>query len=144
PLWTNSMFSGMPTYQVLIDLPSNIGTYIMRGFKAVFPHPIDVAILYLLGAYLLLVSMRLNPWVAAVGAIAFAFSSYNFIYLEAGHSSKAYAIAFLAPILAGIIQTFRGKYLIGGLLIALFVALEIRVNHVQVPYYMFLAMLVLA
>lgn len=143
PLWTNSMFSGMPAYQIFIELPSNIGTYIMRAFKAAFPHPIDVVILYLLGAYLLFCSMRLNPWLSALGAIAFAFSSYNFIYLEAGHSSKAYAIAFLAPILAGILMTFRGRYLVGGVIIAFAVALEIRVNHVQVPYYMFLALLVL-
>jgi len=143
PLWTNSMFGGMPTYQVLIDLPSNVGTYIMRGFKSLFPHPIDVVILYLLGAYLLFNVLRVRPWLAAVGAIAFAFTSYNFIYLEAGHSSKAYAIAFLAPILAGVLLTFRGKYLLGGVILAFAIALEIRVNHVQVPYYMFIGLLLL-
>lgn len=143
PLWTNSMFSGMPSYQVYSELPSNIGTYIMRSFKALFPHPIDVVVLYLLGAYLLFTTMRIKPYLAALGAIAFAFSSYNFIYLEAGHSSKAYAIAFLAPILAGILLTYRGKYLIGGLILALFIALEVRVNHVQVPYYMFIGVVML-
>src|SRR5690606_31804725 len=115
----------------------------MRAFKAAFPHPIDVVILYLLGAYLLFCSMRLNPWLSALGAIAFAFTSYNFIYLEAGHSSKAYAIAFLAPILAGVLLTFRGKYLLGGVILAFAIALEIRVNHVQVPYYMFIGLLLL-
>lgn len=144
PLWTNSMFGGMPTYQVLADLPSNVGTYIMRGFKALFPHPIDVVVLYLLGAYLLFNVLKVRPWLAALGAIAFAFSSYNFIYLEAGHSSKAYAIAFLAPILAGILLTYRGKYLWGAVIIAFSLALEIRVNHVQVPYYMFIGLLLLA
>lgn len=144
PLWTNSMFGGMPTYQVFADLPSNVGTYVMRGFKALFPHPIDVVILYLLGAYLLFNVLRVRPWLAALGAVAFAFSSYNFIYLEAGHSSKAYAIAFLAPILAGILLTYRGKYLWGAVIIAFALALEIRVNHVQVPYYMFIGLLVLA
>lgn len=143
PLWTNSMFGGMPTYQVLIDLPSNVGTYIMRGFKSLFPHPIDVVILYLLGAYLLFNVLRVRPWLAALGAIAFAFTSYNFIYLEAGHSSKAYAIAFLAPILAGVLLTFRGKYLLGGVILAFAIALEVRVNHVQVPYYMFIGLLIL-
>lgn len=143
PLWTNSMFGGMPTYQVLIDLPSNVGTYIMRGFKSLFPHPIDVVILYLLGAYLLFSVLRVRPWLAALGAIAFAFTSYNFIYLEAGHSSKAYAIAFLAPILAGVLLTFRGKYLVGGVILAFAIALEIRVNHIQVPYYMFIGLLIL-
>lgn len=144
PLWTNSMFGGMPTYQVLADLPSNVGTYIMRGFKALFPHPIDVVVLYLLGTYLLFNVLKVRPWLAAIGAIAFAFSSYNFIYLEAGHSSKAYAIAFLAPILAGILLTYRGKYLWGAVIIAFSLALEIRVNHVQVPYYMFIGLLLLA
>lgn len=144
PLWTNSMFSGMPAYQIYADLPSNVGTYIMRGFKSLFPHPIDVVVLYLVGAYLLFQVLRVRPWLAAVGAIAFAFSSYNFIYIEAGHSSKTYAMAFLAPILAGILLTYRGKYLWGGVIIAFALALEIRVNHVQVPYYMFIGLLLLA
>lgn len=144
PLWTNSMFSGMPSYQVLIELPSNITTYLLRGFKAVFPHPIDVVLLYLLGAYLLFTVLKVRPWLAAVGAIAFAFSSYNFIYIEAGHANKTYAIAFMAPILAGILLAFRGKYLWGAVLLALAMALEIRVNHIQVTYYLFLAALILA
>jgi hypothetical protein len=143
PLWTNSMFGGMPTYQVLIDLPSNVGTYIMRAFKTVFPHPIDVVLLYFLGAYLLFNVLRVRPWLAALGAIAFAFTSYNFIYIEAGHSSKAYAIAFLAPILAGILLTFRGNYVWGAVILAFSMALEIRVNHIQVPYYMFIGVLLL-
>lgn len=143
PLWTNSMFGGMPTYQVLIDLPNNVGTYIMRAFKTLFPHPIDVVLLYLLGAYLLFNVMRVKPWLSALGAIAFAFTSYNFIYIEAGHSSKAYAIAFLAPILAGLLLTLRGKYLWGGVILAFAIALEIRVNHIQVPYYMFIGILLL-
>ncbi len=143
PLWTNSMFGGMPTYQIFIDLPSNVGTYIMRSLRAVFPHPIDVVMIYLLGAYLLFSVLKVRPWVAALGAIAFAFSSYNFIYIEAGHASKAYAIAFLAPILAGILLTYRGKYLLGAVIIAFSVALEVRVNHIQVPYYMFIGLLIL-
>ncbi|WP_257666625.1 YfhO family protein [Parapedobacter tibetensis] len=143
PLWTNSMFSGMPTYQVLIDLPNNIGTYIMRGFKGIFPHPIDVVLLYLLGSYLLFSVLRIRPWLAAVGAIAFAFSSYNFIYIDAGHANKTYAIAFMAPILAGILLAFRGKYLLGTVILAFAMALEIRVNHIQVTYYLFLVALIL-
>lgn len=143
PLWTNSMFGGMPSYQVLIELPSNIGTYIMRGFKSIFPHPIDVVLLYLLGAYLLFSVLRIKPWLAALGAIAFAFSSYNFIYIEAGHANKTYAVAFMAPILAGIILTFRGKYLWGAVILALAMALEVRVNHIQITYYLFLAVLIL-
>jgi len=143
PLWTNSMFSGMPSYQVLIELPSNITTYLIRGFKGVFPHPIDVVLLYLIGAYLLFNVLRVKPLLAAVGALAFAFSSYNFIYIEAGHANKTYALAFMAPILAGMLLAFRGKYLWGAVLLALAMALEIRVNHIQVTYYLFLAALIL-
>ncbi|HWK98511.1 MAG TPA: YfhO family protein, partial [Parapedobacter sp.] len=108
-----------------------------------FPHPIDVVLLYLIGAYLLFSVLRVKPWLAAVGAVAFAFSSYNFIYIEAGHANKTYAIAFMAPILAGILLAFRGKYLWGAVLLALAMALEIRVNHIQVTYYLFLAALIL-
>ena len=143
PLWTNSMFGGMPAYQVLMELPNNLTTYVMHGFKGIFPHPIDVVLLYLLGAYLLFSVLRVKPWLAAVGAVAFAFSSYNFIYIEAGHANKTYAIAFMAPILAGILLAFRGKYLWGAVLLALAMALEIRVNHIQVTYYLFLAALIL-
>ncbi len=143
PLWTNSMFSGMPAYQVLTELPNNLTTYLLRGFKGVFPHPIDVVLLYLIGAYLLFSVLNVRPWLAAMGAIAFAFSSYNFIYIEAGHANKTYALAFMAPILAGILLAFRGKYLWGSVLLAFAMALEIRVNHIQVTYYLFLAVLIL-
>ncbi len=143
PLWTNSMFGGMPSYQVLVELPSNIGTYIMQGFKGIFPHPIDVLLLYLLGAYLLFNVLRVKPWLAAVGAVAFAFTSYNFIYIEAGHANKTYALAFMAPIIAGVLLALRGRYLAGAVVLALALALQLRVNHVQVTYYLFLALLVL-
>src|SRR5690554_6589106 len=115
----------------------------MGFFKTVFPNPIDTILFYLIGAYLLFNVMRVKPWIAALGAIAFAFSSYNFIYIEAGHASKAYAIAFFAPVIAGVFLTLRGKYIWGAALTALFLALEIRANHIQMTYYLFLAMLIL-
>lgn len=143
PLWTNSMFSGMPSYQIWVSYPKNIGTHIMSGIKGALPYPIDVVLLYLLGAYLLLNVLKVKPWLAAVGAVAFAFTSYNFIYIEAGHASKAYAIALFAPIVAGIILAFRGKYLLGASIMAFALALEIRVNHIQTTYYLFIALLIL-
>ncbi|MFD2161838.1 YfhO family protein [Paradesertivirga mongoliensis] len=143
PLWTNSMFGGMPAYQIWAEYPSNVTSYIISFFKTIFPTPVDTVLLYLLGAYLLFCVLRIHPWLAAAGAIAFAFSSYNFQILEAGHSNKALAIAFFAPILAGIILTLRGKYLLGSLLTAFFLALEIRSNHIQMTYYLFLALLIL-
>lgn len=143
PLWTDSMFGGMPSYQIWVQYPMNVTTYIISFFKTVLPNPLDTVLIYLLGAYLLFYVLRVNPWLAAAGAIAFAFSSYNFIIIEAGHSNKAMAIAFFPAILAGIILTLRGRYLVGALLTAVFLALEIRANHIQMTYYLFLALLIL-
>ncbi|WP_293304380.1 YfhO family protein [Pedobacter sp. UBA5917] len=143
PLWTNQMFGGMPAYQIWVQYPLNITTYGIDVIKGVFPDPVGTVVLYLLGAYLLFCVLRINPWLAAAGAIAFAFTSYNFIIIAAGHSNKALAIGFFAPILAAIILTLRGRYLVGGSLLALFMALEIRSNHIQMTYYLFIALFIL-
>lgn len=142
PLWTNSMFGGMPAFQIWVQYPNNVTTYVISFFKTVFPNPIDTVLLYLLGAYLLFCVLRMNPWLAAAGAVAFAFSSYNFQIIDAGHSNKAMAIAFFPPILAGIILAFRKQYLSGAALTALFLAIEIRTNHIQMTYYLFIAILI--
>ena len=143
PLWTNSMFGGMPAYQIWMRFPKNITTYILSSFKTIFPNPIDTVLLYLFGAYFLFCVLKARPWLAAAGAIAFAFSSYNFAIIDAGHANQALAIAFFAPLLASIILTLRGNYLLGGSLTALFAALEIRMNHIQMTYYLFIALLIL-
>ncbi|RVU01874.1 hypothetical protein EOD41_07920 [Mucilaginibacter limnophilus] len=143
PLWTNSMFGGMPAYQIWAQYPSNITTHIITVVTTVFPNPVGTILLYLLGAYMLLSVLRITPWAAAAGAIAFAFSSYNFIIINAGHANQALAIAFFAPILAGIILALRGKYLLGASLTALFLALEIRSNHLQMTYYLMISILLL-
>lgn len=142
PLWTNRMFGGMPSFLIWTQYPNNITSYITSFVRSVLPNPADTVLFYLLGSYFLLIILRVKPWIAVAGAIAFAFSSYNFIILEAGHSNKAAAIAFFAPIIAGIIITLRGKYWLGTALTALFIALEIRSNHIQMTYYLFLAMLI--
>ncbi|RKR81491.1 hypothetical protein BDD43_1638 [Mucilaginibacter gracilis] len=142
-LWTNQVLGGMPTFQLWAHYPGNITTHIIDVLKKVFPNPIDTVLLLLLGSYLLFCVLKLNPWLAAAGAIAFTFSSYNFILMLAGHSNQVFAIAFFAPILAGIILALRGKYLLGAALTALFLALEIRANHVQMTYYLLLAIVIL-
>ena len=142
PQWTNSMFGGMPTFQIWYEHVNNIGTYVSRAISTVFPSPADVIFIFLLGAYFMLSVFRVKPWLAAVGAIAIAFSSYNFIYIEAGHLNRAYAIAYLAPIIGSIVLSYRGNKVWGPLLLALFLALEIRTNHVQMTYYLMIAMLV--
>ncbi|MGN8058522.1 YfhO family protein [Pedobacter sp. 22163] len=143
PLWTNQMFGGMPAYQIWVQYPLNITTYGIDVIKGIFPDPVGTVLLYLLGAYLLFCVLKINPWLAAAGAIAFAFTSYNFIIIAAGHSNKALAIGFFAPILAAIILILRGRYLVGGSLLALFMALEIRSNHIQMTYYLFIVLFIL-
>ncbi|RYD75896.1 MAG: hypothetical protein EOP53_15710 [Sphingobacteriales bacterium] len=142
PLWTNQMFGGMPAYQIWVQYAYNGATYGIALITKALPNPVGTVMLLLLGAYFLFIVLRVNPWLAAAGAIAFAFTSYNFVLIATGHSNKALAIGFFAPILAGIILTLRGKYWYGASLTALFLALEIRSNHVQMTYYLFLAILI--
>lgn len=143
PLWTNQVFGGMPAYQIWAFYPANVTTYVISALKTVFPNPIDTVLLSLLGAYLLFCVLKLNTWLAAAGAIAFTFSSYNFILLHAGHSNQAYAITFFAPILAGIMLTLRGKHWLGAVLTAFFLAMEIRSNHIQMAYYLMFSLMIL-
>ncbi len=136
PLWTNSMFGGMPAYQISVHYKNNFINSIGKIFKLGLPHPIDIVFLYFLGFFILLLVMRVNPWLSVLGALGFAFSSYFFIILEAGHNTKANAIAYMAPVLAGIILAYRGKYLWGLALTAFFLALELGANHLQITYYL--------
>jgi hypothetical protein len=142
-LWTNQIFGGMPAFQIWAPYPDNITTHVVNFLKAVFPNPIDTVLLLLFGAYFLFIVLKVNPWLAAAGALAFTFSSYNIILISAGHSNQAFAIAFFAPILANIILTLRGKYLLGGSLTTLFLAMEIRSNHVQMTYYLLMVLIIL-
>ncbi len=135
PLWTNSMFSGMPATQISVQYPNNIVKMLDGIFTLGLPKPASYLFLGLVGFYILLISFRARPWLAAVGALAFAFSSYYFIILEAGHNTKAHAIVYMAPTLAGIIWAYRGRLLFGGAFAALFLALQISANHVQITYY---------
>jgi hypothetical protein len=106
------------------------------------PRPADMVFLYMIGFFILLIVLRVNPWLSIAGAIAFGFSSYFFIILEAGHNSKAHAIGYMAPVIAGFILAYRGKYLAGGILAMLFLALEIRAGHPQMTYYLMMLLLI--
>ncbi len=142
PLWTNSMFGGMPAYQISVKYKGNLVRFIDDILQLGLPHPAGLIFLYLLGFFILLIVLKVDPWLSIGGAIAFGFSSYFFIIFEAGHNSKAHAIGYMAPVLAGIIMTYRGKYLLGGILTLLFLALEINAGHPQITYYLFLLLLV--
>lgn len=142
-LWTNQIFGGMPAFQIWAPYPHNVTTWVVKAVTTAFPNPIYNVLILLFGTYFLFCVLKLNPWLAAGGAIAFTFSSYNIILLVAGHSNQAFAIAFFAPIIAGILLTLRGRFLTGGALTAFFLAMEIRANHVQMTYYLMFALFIL-
>ncbi|MDT8309472.1 MAG: hypothetical protein RQ866_08060, partial [Bacteroidales bacterium] len=141
PYWTDGMFSGMPSYLISVYYKSNIIKELNKVFKGFLPNPAGMVFLYLLGFYILLLSLRVDKWLSIVGAIAFAFSSYFFIILEPGHNTKALAIGYMAPLFAGIILTYRGKYCLGAGMTALFLTLQIKANHPQITYYLLLLLL---
>lgn len=137
-LWTNSMFGGMPAYQVSTIHPGNWLGHIDKVFHLFLPHPSGYIFLCFIGFFILLLCLEISPWLAIVGALAYGFSSYFFIIIEAGHNSKANAIGYLAPLLGGIILLMRGKHWLGFALTTLFMALELNANHVQISYYGFM------
>jgi len=143
-LWTNSIFSGMPTYQIWMRYPANVLTYVMKYVRLKFlPDPFGSFFLYFIGFYILLLVLKIRVELAFIGGLAFAFSSYNLINIEAGHLTKGLAVAFAPLALSGIILTLQKKYLLGAFITALALGLEIRANHLQITYYLFLMILVL-
>ena len=140
--WTNSAFGGMPTYQLGAKYPNN---YIKKldSILRFLPRPADYLFLYFLGLYILLLVLKVDYKLAALGAFAFGFSTYLIIILGVGHNNKAHAIAYMPLVLSGILLTFRQKYVFGFLLTSLAMALEIGANHFQMTYYLMLLVLVL-
>ena len=140
--WTNSAFGGMPTYQLGAKYPHN---YIKKLDLALrfLPRPADYLFLYFLGFYILLLVLKVDFKLAALGALAFGFSTYLIIILGVGHNSKAHAIAYMPLVLSGIILTFKKRYIEGFLLTAIAMALEICANHFQMTYYLMLLVIVL-
>lgn len=144
PLWTNSMFAGMPAYQISTQYPANLIKKVDLFLRLGLPGAAGFLFLSFLGFFVLLRVLKIDPWIALLGALAYGFSSYFFIILEAGHNSKAHAMAYMAPVLAGVILTYRGKLLSGGALTALAVALQLTANHLQITYYLLLTILIVA
>jgi len=134
-LWTNSMFGGMPSYHINVDYQAKDMYTFKQMMELYTPDPVKFLILYMLGFYILLISLRVNPWLSIAGAIAYAFSTYFVIIIGAGHLWKVNALAFIPPALAGILLVLRGKYLWGGLLATLFLIMELYSNHIQMTYY---------
>ncbi|MDB5124004.1 MAG: hypothetical protein JWP94_2133 [Mucilaginibacter sp.] len=142
-LWTNQVLGGMPAFQIWAPYSGSIATHVINFLDTAFPSPIYIVFMLMFGSYFLFNVLKLNPWLAATGALAFTFSSYNIIYIAAGHANQEFAIALFAPILASIILVKNGRYLLGGSLLALFLAIEIKANHIQMTYYLLIALLIL-
>ena len=143
--WTNSIFGGMPTYQMA---PSYDSTDLLKGIENLYhlylPTYVWYVFVMLLGFYILLRAFNFKVWLAGLGAIIWAFSSYFFIIIAAGHIWKFITLAYIPPTIAGMVLCYRGKYWLGGLVTALFVALQISSNHVQMSYYFLFVMLFMA
>lgn len=136
PRWTNALFSGMPTYQLAPSYKSQEPlTAVSKAWHLWLPENVWYVFAYLLGFYLLLRAFDFRQHLAALGAIVWAFSTYFLIIIAAGHIWKVMALAYLPPMIAGLVLAYRGKYLWGLLVTALFGALEIHANHVQMTYY---------
>ena len=134
--WTNSIFGGMPTYQMSPSYQSTDGlSQVMNAYHLWLPDNVWFLFAYLLGFYILLRAFDFRQTLAALGSIMWAFSSYFLIIIAAGHLWKVMALAYLPPMIAGIVLAYRGRYLSGFIVTALFTAFEIKANHVQMTYY---------
>ena len=142
--WSGTMFSGMPSYQfAVVGTPSNHLTSVQQSVSFSNPETIGPVFAGLLCAYLFFFLLTGNVWIAIFGAIAFAFTSYNFIILQAGHVTKAWAITYMPLVLSGFLLIIRNKYLLGGALFSLSLALELMSLHIQITYYLAIFCLVL-
>ena len=140
-LWTNSMFGGMPAY--LIGLPTYSFISPIYSLTTLFDwRPISFVFLYLIGFYLALLLFGINPWISLIGAIAFGFSSYDFIIIAAGHNTKAIAIGYMAPLIGALYHAWKKNLWVGSAFFALFLALQIYANHLQITYYTMLTILI--
>lgn len=142
--WMNSVFSGMPTYQTAPSYSSTDGLgQVVKAYHLFLPENVWYVFAYLLGFYILLRAFDFRQSLAALGSIIWAFSSYFFIIIAAGHIWKVMALAYLPPMIAGVVLAYRGKYLWGLIVTALFTAFEVNANHVQMTYYFLFVILLM-
>ncbi|MBR4911662.1 MAG: hypothetical protein IKZ54_02325 [Bacteroidales bacterium] len=144
--WTSSMFSGMPGYQISSP-PAKTTLAPIKSLLIMRPmgweRNIAMIFLYLIGFYVCLLALGCNPWLSMLGALAFGLGSYNIIIIEAGHITKGWAMAMMAPILGGMLLAFRKNYVWGGILFTLALALQIYFNHIQITFYTMLIGIIL-
>ncbi len=141
-LWTNGMFSGMPAYLINVQWSGELTKYIQKVVSLGLPSPASHTLVAMLAFYLLLLIFRVNPYLAIAGGIAYGLNTFFIISVEAGHIWKVAPISWMPAVLGGIVLTFRKKYILGFILTAISMALEIRSNHYQITYYLLLVVLI--
>ncbi|MCD8184082.1 MAG: YfhO family protein [Bacteroides sp.] len=143
--WANSIFGGMPTYQITPSYDSTAPLqWTQKLYQLFLPSYVNLTFILMLGFYILLRAFGIPAWLAGLGGIMWAFSSYFFILISAGHIWKFVTLAYIPPTIAGIVLAYRGKLLAGGIVTALFIALQIMSNHVQMSYYFLSVILFIA
>jgi len=143
PLWITSMFSGMPAYNIIFDGPVSPMNYINKAFQFWLPKPLNFFFLSCICFYIFCMCIRLRPYIAVMGSIAFAFSTYNPILVVAGHDTKLLALAYAPALLGAILLLFDKKYFAGFILTALFADLHLMQNHQQISYYLLIIIIIL-
>lgn len=138
PLWTNSMFSGMPAYQIAYEQGTHVTdgiSYLTKIMSLGLPEPMSFFFIACLCFYLLCIILRINPWVAIFAALAYAYSTYDPVIISAGHISKMVSLSYVPLVIGGVLLLFNRKYLLGFIVTALFGSVLIAQNHLQIVYY---------
>ena len=143
--WTNALFGGMPTYQMAPSYDSNEPLkFVEKVYRLFLPEYVALMFIMMVGFFILLRAFGIPAWLSLLGGIIWGFSSYFFILIAAGHIWKFVTLAYIPPTIAGVVLAYRGKYLLGGLITALFLAMQIQSNHVQMSYYFLFVILFIA
>lgn len=140
-LWTNTMFSGMPAFLISTKYPGNLFKKLDLALR-VFKMPVSAIFISMLGFYLMLLIFGVEPWLAIVGSLAYGLSSFFFQIIAAGHNTQAIALAYMAPVIGGVYYSYRCNVIVGALLTAVFLTLEITANHLQITYYTMICILI--
>ena len=142
-LWTDAPFGGMPAWNISVKPKGNLTNPIYQALRIGLPQSLGSVFICMLGFFVLLLVLDCGFWISFIGAIAYGFTSYLFIVIGAGHNAKAMAMAYMAPVIAGVLLAYKGQYLWGWLLTAFALAFELRTTHLQITYYLALIIVIL-
>lgn len=142
-LWTNRMFGGMPAYLISVHYPYNILSQVNTALSINHYRPVSFLFLTMLIFFIAMLLFDVNPWLAIIGSVAYAFTSFFLIFIEAGHVTKVQAMAYLPGIIASIYYAYKKKILLGSLLLSIFLGTQLMINHLQITYYTLIIVLII-